>query len=82
MNLLHQLLCDLGVGEENNFSVILGYGVYFQGVKKVLSCQEGEFCLLIGKNTVKISGENLRIEKFFQSDLLIAGTVSGVQIEK
>jgi len=82
MNLLGQLLQDLGVGENKSFTVILNYGVYFQGVKKIISCSEEEFVLSVGKEVVRVFGTGLEVGKFFQSDLLLLGDVKGVSVEK
>lgn len=80
MSLVHQLLRDMGVDEGDSFTVALGRGVYFQGVKRLIECSGDKFVLEVGKNTISVSGENLRVQKYFQRDLFLSGCVSGVEI--
>lgn len=82
MSLLYELFRDMGLGEGDSFTVVLGHGVYFQGVKRLIACSGEKFVLEVGKNTVSVIGESLRVEKYFQNDLFLSGCVSGVEVVK
>lgn len=81
MKLLEQLLCEYGADLKGAVTLIPDFGGYFANVKKVIEFSSEKIVLTAGKKCISICGENLAIGKYFQADLLIRGSISGVTIE-
>ncbi|MCD8372785.1 MAG: YabP/YqfC family sporulation protein [Clostridia bacterium] len=82
MNLIEQLLAQIGADGSAAFTVCIGEYAYFKGVKGVATLSSQKITLIIGKNLLAVTGENLSVAEYFQGDLIIKGGICGVQIEK
>ncbi|MCD8041054.1 MAG: hypothetical protein LUF82_06010 [Clostridia bacterium] len=82
MNLIMQLLAEMGADTSSAITVCpCGY-VYIKGVKGVARLSSEGITLICGKNQISVTGTNLAVAEYFQGDIIIKGDVSGVQIEK
>ena len=60
------------------YTVVVGGGGYFEGVKAVGDFFPNKIVLYYSRETVEIDGENLSIEKYLDGDLQIGGKIVGV----
>ena len=81
MKLLEQILSELGADTLKSFSIIPDFGGYFRSVKGVAEYSSEKIVLVLKKNRITVTGENLTLGKYFEEDLLIKGKIKGVQIE-
>ena len=81
MILLMQLLKEAGADTDKAFTVILGYGGYFKAIKRVAEYAPQKVTLGLGKGVLVVSGENLRIDKYFEGDLWLLGDIRGIALE-
>lgn len=82
MNLITQLLTEAGANTARAFTVCPDGYAYFKAIKSVTLFTAQKITLQCGKCLYTISGENLTIQEYFQGDILIKGTISGICIEK
>ncbi len=83
MSFIENILESLGLNEELNgqFSKITIIGEvagYFENVKSIKKYSKEEIILLIKKQMVKISGEELTIKKYCEGDLAICGKIKSI----
>ena len=81
MELLQQILREAGGDVDRSFTVIPDFGGYFKSVKRVEDFSEERITLIIGKLRLKVTGEKLTVDKYFQQDLFIRGKITGVSFE-
>ncbi len=82
MNLISQILEEMGADISKSFTVCMGECAYFKGIKGVILFSPQKITLSGGKNYLSVTGENLTIARYFQGDIVIKGNICGVQIEK
>lgn len=80
MNFLNEYLSEIG-GNTHSFTICIGSLAHFSCVKDILSFSADRVVLKVGKNVVAVEGNNLTIDNFFDGDVIIHGTVTGVKIE-
>lgn len=81
MNLLMQILNEVGADTTNAYTVVPSFGAYLKNVKTVLQYSPQQIVVAVGKSTITVDGENLIISKFFQGDMLLTGNVVATKIE-
>lgn len=81
MKLLEQILSELGADTLKSFSVVPGFGGYFRSIKGVAEYSSEKIILVLKKNKITVSGENLTLGKYFEEDLLIKGKITEVKID-
>lgn len=81
MKLLEQLIEELGGDTSKSFTVVPAFGGYFRSVRSVAEFSPEKVVLLLKRFAVIIRGENLQVGKYFEGDVLIKGTIRGVEIE-
>ena len=81
MELLQQILKEAGADTRCSLTLIPDFGAYFKGVKRVDEFSEEKIILTANKKRWQVVGENLSIDKFFEQDLFIRGSVKGVSYE-
>lgn len=81
MKLLEQILSELGADTLKSFSIIPDFGGYFRSVKGVTEYSPQKVVIVLKKNRITVTGENLALGKYFEEDLLINGRISGVEID-
>lgn len=75
MKLLRQILSEAGADTGEAFTVVPGFGAYFQNVRSVVEYSEERVVLAVGRATVVVTGERLTVGNYFQRDLLLLGNV-------
>ena len=81
MELLQQILREAGADVGCAVTLIPDFGGYFKGVKRVEEFSEEKIILIAHKKRWLIAGENLSIDKYFEQDLFIRGTIKGISYE-
>lgn len=81
MKLLQQILKEAGANTDGAITIVPAFGGYFKAVKKVEEFSPEKIVLTASKKRLTVTGENLRIDKYFQQDLLILGDVKGISYE-
>ena len=81
MELLRQILKEAGADLNCSATVIPDFGGYFKGVKRVEEFSEEKIILIAHKKRWQVVGENLSIDKYFEQDLLVRGTIKGISYE-
>ena len=61
------------------YTVLHGYGGYFQGVKGVFELSETRIVLTLKKGYYAVEGVALEVEKYCDGDLLIGGEIACVR---
>lgn len=61
------------------YTVVVGGGGYFEGVKAVGDFFPNKIVLYYPHETVEVEGENLSIQKYLDNDLQIGGKISSVK---
>ena len=59
-------------------SIIGDNGAYFENVKKIVSLSPNLIILGLKSKLIEVSGEELKIKKYCEGDLLICGKIKGV----
>lgn len=80
MNFLNEYLSEIG-GSTHSFTVCIGSLAHFSHVKDIMSFSAERVVLKVGKHNVAVEGNNLTIDGFFDGDVIIHGSVTGVKIE-
>jgi len=81
MKLIEQILAEAGVDVGKAFYVSPHVCAYFKAVKAVEDYSPYKIILYVGKIRIVVSGKNLILLKYFESDLYISGDVTGVTCE-
>ncbi len=81
MNILEQILSELGADTLKAFTVIPSFGGYFKSVKSVKEYTPEKITLILNKTAVIVEGENLEIGKYFEQDIFIKGNIKAVNVE-
>ncbi len=81
MKLLEQLLAERGADGDKSFTIVLGFGGYFKGVKRVEEYSPDRIIITAYNKLVKISGAGLAIGEYFQGDIFISGDIKNVEVE-
>ena len=81
MELLQQILKEAGADTLCSVTIIPDFGAYFKGVKCVEEYSQESIILIAHKRRWQVYGENLSIDKYFEQDLLIRGSVKGVSYD-
>lgn len=88
MRLWKEIFTQLNDGEEVGESVIglsytvwEGKGGYFQNVKSLGGFTPEEIILVLRRGTLKVTGQNLSVAKYCESDVFIKGNVLSVTRE-
>ena len=81
MELLQQILKEAGADTNCSVTLIPGFGAYFKGVKRVDEFSGEKIILTAHKKRWQVVGENLSIDKYFEQDLFVRGSVKGVSYE-
>lgn len=76
-----QLLREAGADTDRAFTVIPSYGGYFKAIKRVVEYAPQKVTLGLKKGVLVVTGENLRIDKFFEGDLSLLGDIRGIALE-
>lgn len=63
----------------SRYTVLNGYGGYFQGVKGVFELSETRIVLSLKKGYYAVEGATLEVEKYCDGDLRIGGEISSVR---
>lgn len=80
MKLIDEVLKNFGGDTMRSVTLIPGFGAYLKSVKGVSEYSAEKIVLAQRKNTVEVSGKNLRLESYFEEDAVILGEVSKVEI--
>ncbi len=62
-------------------TLTFGKCAYFEGVKRVIEYSPACIKIAYTQGIVFVEGDNLFIEKYYQSDLLIVGKIKAVRYE-
>ncbi len=62
------------------YTVVIGGGGYFEGVKSVGDFSSEQVVLFFSKSSLQIDGKNLSIKKYCDGDLELAGTIHTVTL--
>lgn len=81
MKLLEQILSELGADTLKSFSVVPSFGGYFRSVRAVSEYTPSRIVLTLKKNVLTVEGENLALDRYFEQDLFIKGSITGVRID-
>lgn len=81
MKLLMQLLREAGADTDRAFTVVPGYGGYFKTIKRIAEYAPHRIVLGTAKGTLTVTGEKLRVDKYFEGDLAILGEIRGISLE-
>ena len=81
MNLITQLLSELGADNLRSFTVCPGRLGYFRGVKTVAELSPQKISLVCAKYTVTAEGEGLACAEYFEGDVVIRGDIKRVSVE-
>ncbi|MCD7728410.1 MAG: YabP/YqfC family sporulation protein [Clostridia bacterium] len=82
MNLILQLIKEMGADTANAITLCMGECAYFKCVKGVALLSSQKITVVCNKKLISVTGENLTVAEYFQGDILIKGDIYGVQIEK
>lgn len=81
MNLIQQILREAGADPDRSFTIVPEFGGYFKSVKRVEDYSPQRIVLTVAKMRLTVTGEKLIIDKYFQQDLLVRGSITGVTVE-
>ncbi len=81
MKLIQQILAERGGDIDRSFTIILGFGGYFKGVKRVEEFSEQSIVLTAYGKKLSVRGEKLSIGEYFQGDIFISGEIKVVEVE-
>ena len=81
MNLITQLLSELGADNMRAFTVCPGQLGYFRGVKAVAELTPQKIALICSKYTITAEGEGLFCAEYFGGDIVIRGNIKRVSVE-
>ncbi|MDE7380174.1 MAG: YabP/YqfC family sporulation protein [Clostridia bacterium] len=81
MKLLQQILAEAGADLDRSFTVVPQFGGYFKSVKRVDEYTPERIVLSVAKMRLTVVGEKLIIDKYFQQDLFVRGSITGVTFE-
>ncbi len=81
MNLIQQILREAGADLDRSFTIVPAFGGYFKSVKRVEDYSPQRIVLTVAKMRLTVTGEKLIIDKYFQQDLLVRGSITGVTVE-
>lgn len=82
MKLLNQLLLDAGADLTSAFTVVPQFGGYFKQVAKVEEYSPQKIVVSSKKWRIVITGEGLNVDKYFEKDLFIRGSITGVSLDR
>ena len=80
MKLLDEFLSELGGDTLRAVTVIPGFCAYLKSVKGVAELTPEKIVLLQKKSVISVEGENLKLDGYFEQDVLITGAVKKVEI--
>lgn len=81
MNLIEQILAELGADTVKSFTVVPGYGGYFRNVKTVAEFSPDKVTLVLRRGAIILEGEGLEVAKYFEEDALIKGDIRLIKVE-
>ncbi|MGN0814412.1 MAG: YabP/YqfC family sporulation protein [Candidatus Coproplasma sp.] len=81
MKLLQQILSEAGADDARAFTIVPDFGGYFKCVKCIVEYSPEKITLNVGRSRVCLEGKCLCVGKYFQGDLFVSGSISGVRIE-
>lgn len=81
MNVLDQILFELGADTLKAFTVIPAFGGYFKSVKSVKEYSPEKIILILHKSALILQGEKLEIGKYFEQDIFIKGNIKVINVE-
>ncbi len=81
MNLISQLLEELGADEARAVTVCPGVCAFLRGVKAVAELTPEKIVLACRGGTLTVEGDKLRVAEYFQGDMIIRGSVKRVCFE-
>ena len=83
MRLYEEILRRMDGGEAGaasaRYTVLVGRGGYFQGVKSVNEYADTKVVLFVKSAVLEIEGEHLKVEKYLDGDLELSGNIRGVR---
>ena len=79
MRLYDELFKNVDGFSTSRYTVIIGGGGYFEGVKAVGDFSPSAVTLYFPKRSILVEGERLAIKKYCDGDLEIAGSISAVK---
>lgn len=82
MKLLKQLLAEAGADTSSAFTVVPQFGGYFKQVARVEEYTPQKIVISAKKCRTVITGEGLKIEKYFEKDLFVRGSITGVSLDR
>ncbi len=80
MRLLEQILKEAGADALKSVTFVPGECCYLKSVKSVNVCTPSVISVTAGKREIKVEGEGLRVDRYFEGDLFVRGDVKGVRV--
>lgn len=80
MKLFGEIFRDVDGVSTARYTVVVGGGGYFEGVKAVGDFSTEKVVLIYPKTGVEISGTALCIKKYCDGDLELSGRIAGVRL--
>ncbi|MCI8734324.1 MAG: hypothetical protein HFE40_02075 [Clostridia bacterium] len=81
MKLLEQIIGELGGDTLKSFTVVPSFGGYFRSIKSIAEYSDVKIVLLQKKSVITVEGSGLEVGKYFEEDVFIKGSITGVAIE-
>ena len=81
MKLLEQIIGELGGDTLKSFTVVPSFGGYFRSIKSIAEYSDVKIGLLQKKSVITVEGSGLEVGKYFEEDVFIKGSITGVAIE-
>ena len=85
MNLFNEITKSLGFNEYAPasfcFSVVGGYGGYFENVKKIVDIKRSCVTIKCGSVEIDVFGENLSVASFSGGDLSLKGKITKIEVK-
>ena len=81
MKLLEQIIGELGGDTLKSFTVVPSFGGYFRSIKSIAEYSDVKIVLLQKKSVITVEGSGLEVGKYYEEDVFIKGSITGVAIE-
>ena len=81
MKLLEQIIGELGGDTLKSFTVVPSFGGYFRSIKSIAEYSDVKIVLLQKKSVITVEGSGREGGKYFEEDVFIKGSITGVAIE-
>ena len=64
-----------------SFTVVPSFGGYFRSIKSIAEYSDVKIVLLQKKSVITVEGSGLEVGKYFEEDVFIKGSITGVAIK-